>query len=574
MRLINLYSLKLVEVSRSTPPYAILSHTWGDEEVSLEQFETGEGKERETEGWTKLMGFCRTVRLHALSAPTWGWVDTCCIDKTSSSDLSESINSMFQWYRKSVCCYAILSDVEYSDDRQLLLDSFVKSRWFTRGWTLQELLAPPYVIFFDKNWTKIGSRSQLAHVISGITGIPEQVLKTGKFGHTSIAQRMSWASGRQTSRLEDTAYSLLGIFNVHMPLLYGEGKQSFIRLQEEIIKNSEDQSIFAWDASFFAHRPVRVGLLAPSPEFFAGSDIFGFIPDTESGDPKITNKGISIKLPLSSNTASGVPKRRLRLACPVNGDFSTRAVIELFEFEEVGSFSRQASDVKWEFVSPKDKHKPQKITIIKQVGIRSVGSFQDTEIRGSVRFRDCKSFTYDWLATYPPQTADINAVTGSLVFQAPSNGTMSATGGCCLMFVFRLVGPCPETIWALEFLHYENKKSVLSILDLTDVLNSNKHERSTESFMEDLYEGPRNWYLEHWKKLPTRGANASPERCSIPIPGRNESLFADLLQEAQPKSQTFYIDLSIKKSRRGLFMRKKSRDEKSWFNSLHARNKE
>ncbi|KAJ3498013.1 hypothetical protein NLG97_g1446 [Lecanicillium saksenae] len=567
MRLIHLNTLKLVEVSRSTPPYAILSHTWSDDEVSLQQLESGQSREQQTEGWAKLTGFCRTVRLDASSAPTWGWVDTCCIDKTSSADLSESINSMFRWYQQAACCYAILSDVEYSDDTEVLLDNFAKSRWFTRGWTLQELLAPPSVLFFDKNWTKIGSRSEMSHIISSITGIPERVLRTGKFGHTSIAERMSWASARQTTRPEDTAYSLLGIFNVYMPLLYGEGKQSFIRLQEEIIKNSEDQSIFAWDASFFANKPVRVGLLAPSPEFFAKGAIFGTISDAGSGEPTVTNKGIRIKLPFSPNAGLGLPKRCLRLACPVNGDFSSRAVIDLFEFEEIGSFSRQATAVRWEFVSPKDKQKPEEITIIKQMEIRSGNALRNIAMRGSVRFRDCKSFTYNWLASYPPQTASINSVTGSLVFLTPRNEVTTAAVGLCSVFVFQLAGPCPETTWAVELFYHQSKQSTLRILDLTDVLTATKVDRSIESVIEDLYEGSQDRYLKYWKKLPGKGVNGSAECCSVPIPGRSESLCAELSHDSQPGLQPFfYIDLSIRR-RRGLFLKKKSRDEKSWFNA-------
>ena len=213
-------------------------------------------------------------------------------------------------------CYVYLSDVsEYcprlSDEGfcypRLLqwIPELEESRWFTRGWTLQELIAPRQLHFFGRSWNYIGSLSELIQCVSGITGIQTDVLDgTRPLADLSIACRLSWAAKRQTSRTEDQAYSLFGILNVNMPLLYGEGRRAFIRLQEEIIRQSTDQSIFAWDApsGFIGSREL---LLAPSPACFVnGSRIcrrLGTAIDGESAYT-ISNKGLEINLPIIERT--------------------------------------------------------------------------------------------------------------------------------------------------------------------------------------------------------------------------------------------------------------------------------
>ncbi|PMD31841.1 HET-domain-containing protein, partial [Hyaloscypha variabilis F] len=216
------------------PAFAILSHTWGDQECSLQNIDDPEGKSRT--GYMKINNCCEQALKDGLE---WAWIDTCCIDKTSSAELSEAINSMFRFYRNAAICYAYLSDV--TD-----LSELEKSRWFTRGWTLQELVAPKEVLFYSSTWTLLGSKLEISDRVSKITNIDTQVLATGAFHHINIAGRMSWAAGRQTTRVEDLAYCLMGIFDINMPLLYGEGEKSFIRLQEEIFRVSEDPSLFAW----------------------------------------------------------------------------------------------------------------------------------------------------------------------------------------------------------------------------------------------------------------------------------------------------------------------------------------
>ena len=175
------------------------------------------------------------------------WIDTPCIDKTSSAELSEAINSMYEWYRLSTVCYAFLHDVDSSEEPHEDLSSFRRSIWHTRGWTLQELIAPATVVFLCKKWRMIGGKHRLANLLQNVTGIDANVLTHSRpLRGISVAQRMFWASKRQTTRKEDEAYCLMGIFGIQIPIIYGEGQKAFLRLQEEILKQIPDQSIFLW----------------------------------------------------------------------------------------------------------------------------------------------------------------------------------------------------------------------------------------------------------------------------------------------------------------------------------------
>jgi hypothetical protein len=160
--------------------------------------------------------------------------------------LSEAINTMYKWYQRSKICYAYLVDVDGVDESDQFLTQLRAARWFERGWTLQELIAPLTVVFYSKTWRRIGTKLDKRNIISEITGIDVGILQTGALDHTSIAQKMSWAARRTTTKIEDMAYCLLGIFGVTMSLQYGEGKESFRRLQDGIISSSEDHSIYAW----------------------------------------------------------------------------------------------------------------------------------------------------------------------------------------------------------------------------------------------------------------------------------------------------------------------------------------
>ncbi|TBU30318.1 hypothetical protein BD311DRAFT_864091 [Dichomitus squalens] len=194
---------------------------------------------------SKIREACRVAREAGYD---YLWIDSCCIDKASSSELTEAINSMYLWYSRADLCYAYLADVPSGEDPHGPESAFRKSRWHKRGWTLQELIAPSSVKFLADDWTEIGTKFTLFDLIEEITGIPEEALLHAKsLGEFSVAQRLSWAARRKTTREEDRAYTLLGIFNINMPTLYGEGSRALRRLQEEIVRRIPDLSLFAWN---------------------------------------------------------------------------------------------------------------------------------------------------------------------------------------------------------------------------------------------------------------------------------------------------------------------------------------
>lgn len=289
MRLINVRTMQLEEFhSGQTPKYAILSHRWEDEEVNFQDMSAPKifGKK----GYGKIQSASWLARNKGLS---YLWVDTCCIDKNSSSELTEAINSMYRWYAQADVCFAFLGDVEIHKGE------ISASVWFTRGWTLQELIAPRNVHFYDRNWVLLGTKEKLAGYLSQVTGIVLAVLVGASSPSScSIAQRMSWAAKRKTERIEDRAYSLLGIFDVSMPMLYGEGERSFARLQEEIIRHSDDHSIFAWDRGLQGYFGGHSGLLATSPsQFVMCQNVVRSSNELAStGGFSITNVGLSIQL--------------------------------------------------------------------------------------------------------------------------------------------------------------------------------------------------------------------------------------------------------------------------------------
>ncbi|KAI1109796.1 heterokaryon incompatibility protein-domain-containing protein [Nemania sp. NC0429] len=246
MRLLHVDSLELTEVfGDSPPPYTILSHTWGLDEITFHDLQNDRLATRV--GFIKLRALCDQTKRDGFE---YTWIDTCCIDKRSSAELSESLNSMYQWYSKAEVCYVHLSDVRYTGDETDITRGIHHSRWFTRSWTLQELLAPSLVVFFDTSWNRIGTKKSLLSTISAITEIPQSCLSGERSpADFSIATRFSWASRRTCTRQEDMAYSLMGLFNVNMTVHYGERNRAFFRLQEEIIKHTDDQSILAWAVS-------------------------------------------------------------------------------------------------------------------------------------------------------------------------------------------------------------------------------------------------------------------------------------------------------------------------------------
>lgn len=348
MRLLNTSNLQFSEFFDSEiPKYAILSHRWGETEISYHDMR--KGRAQEGPGLAKIKDCCSLALERGWY---WVWIDTCCIDKKSSAELSEAINSMFAWYTGAVECYAYLSDVVWKEeDTKGSRKSFETSKWFTRGWTLQELLAPKKLLFYDQRWKRIGDKSgDLVASISFATGIAVKYMHPSLLMHASVATKMSWASQRETSRKEDVAYSLLGLFGVNMPLLYGEGTKAFHRLQLEIIKISNDESIFAWESRAFED----VGhIIASSPSCFEESgdimNINDLIYDGLRPPYTMTNRGLEFHVPHGSewekeDRTTRYQIRSVSLNCWRPGDAGVfhRASIQLIE--RLGLFSRNSCD--------------------------------------------------------------------------------------------------------------------------------------------------------------------------------------------------------------------------------------
>ncbi|KAH7076176.1 heterokaryon incompatibility protein-domain-containing protein [Paraphoma chrysanthemicola] len=310
MWLINTSTLALENfVNPEKESYAILSHTWGPEEVSFQDFHDLDHA-RTKRGFAKIQRTCEIARQRDLR---YAWVDTCSIDKSSSAELSEAINSMFAWYKHAAVCLVYLEDLAHD----VAFDTgFVRCKWRTRGWTLQELIAPQFVEFYDQNWTLRTTKIAAKTVLTARTGVSEDVLlDSALLARLPVARRMSWVSHRQTTRIEDMAYCMLGIFQIHMPLIYGEGEKSFVRLQEEIAKQNCDLSLFAWTAARalflppFPGVPTSVGgdyedsnfrgILARYPHEFADCSRLKFRNIVNSyKEFTITNRGLRIEAQL------------------------------------------------------------------------------------------------------------------------------------------------------------------------------------------------------------------------------------------------------------------------------------
>lgn len=295
MRLINTETLRLEEHADPIPPYAILSHTWGQQEVDFQGFQKLCEQEREEvkSGPSKIGHVCRVARQNGLGHV---WVDTCCIDKSSTADVSEAVNSMYRYYQDAQVCYVYLADAT-SNNLETWEGSLRKCRWFKRGWTLQELIAPRRVTFYDQAWAYCGQKTDpaLLGLLSSITAIDEDVLQNLEaVTSVPVSTRMAWAADRDCTRPEDVAYSLMGIFDVNMPLLYGEGAKAFVRLQEEISRRNLDLSLLAWAASSSNNndddddQERDRGLLAKSPAEFRIFKRFTLVRSTVEGQSEVT----------------------------------------------------------------------------------------------------------------------------------------------------------------------------------------------------------------------------------------------------------------------------------------------
>jgi len=226
------------------PPYAILSHTWGDEEVTFQNL--FRGTSTHLSGYRKI-AFCGKQAVK--DGLKYFWVDTCCIDKRNLPELTKAINSMFRWYSNATKCYVYLSDVSVPStgnmkvDANSWIEAFRRSRWFTRGWTLQELIAPVSVDFFSAEGHFLGNKRSLELKITEITGIPKEVLRGQSLSDFSASERFAWAENRETTEEEDIAYCLLGIFNVFMPLIYGEGEANALNRLERLVNESLNDNL-------------------------------------------------------------------------------------------------------------------------------------------------------------------------------------------------------------------------------------------------------------------------------------------------------------------------------------------
>ncbi|KAK4498741.1 hypothetical protein PRZ48_009251 [Zasmidium cellare] len=307
-------TLELHEFRGHKERFAILSHTWstaGHDEIlftdllahsdpAIRKAEghisvnlDAEPSIKEKPGWAKL---AFALEQADQDGKEWLWVDTACIDRSSSAELNEAINSAYEWCQGSAICYALLEDVPLEEWHEMKYGKSrtLNSRWFTRGWTLTELLAPGHVVFYSMEWIRLGDKHELSGMLSTATGIDVSIIEDNNLVEIqSVAKRFSWAANRETTLPEDRAYSIMGLMGVNMSVLYGEGeKKAFIRLQQEIIKSCDDPSIFAWtdhDVGDRAH-----GLLADSPKAFAASARYFGDPYEEQQPFEMTNRGLGI----------------------------------------------------------------------------------------------------------------------------------------------------------------------------------------------------------------------------------------------------------------------------------------
>ncbi|EIW77935.1 hypothetical protein CONPUDRAFT_61977, partial [Coniophora puteana RWD-64-598 SS2] len=230
--------------------YTTFSHRWGDDEPAYSAKSTLKGKGT---GYKKLVQFLNKTLERGIM---FAWTDTCCIDKSSSAELDEAIRSMFRWYQNSTLCIVHLANTDQ-------VESIHTEEWFRRGWTLQELLAPPRVKFFNKNWTPICP--------TGDDKRPNEKSHFGMFPHileTPVAEKMAWAANRITTRGEDMAYSLMGILNVSMQTAYGEGRdRAFRRLFQAIVEETDDSSVLCFDSVCWPHSPADYKLKDSTAEF-------------------------------------------------------------------------------------------------------------------------------------------------------------------------------------------------------------------------------------------------------------------------------------------------------------------
>lgn len=311
--------------------YAILSHHWaGDDEIKFNTLRPGDLQRSK-----KIRGAIEIAK--AANYP-YIWIDSVCMDKSNAVETSTNINSMFDYYQNAEVCITYLSDVDTTKTRLRKFEKDTDARqnsvWFTRGWTLQELLASPYMWFYDKNWQFIADKEDesVKKELQAATKIDPSFLNGDlAFRSASVATRMSWMAGRTTTRTEDIAYSMLGILGISMEPQYGEGVRAFLRLQKTLLDGDKDESIFAWTwnkvglgcYSSLAETPWvpnSWGLLAPSPDCFAESAnvILPAKKSREEREYTWVQNGVQFKVPQKSGTDVtnwfGLPRKEIKFA--------------------------------------------------------------------------------------------------------------------------------------------------------------------------------------------------------------------------------------------------------------------
>ncbi|KAI4210636.1 MAG: hypothetical protein LQ351_006515 [Letrouitia transgressa] len=289
----------------------------------------------------KIQGCCA----RALAAgQRYVWIDSCCIDRTNLFEVSESIRSMFRWYRDAACCFAYLWDVDGNGDagpplrRKKSEGQEEYSEWFSRGWTLQELLAPQNLLFFDRRWNELGNRRTLAAEVQSATGIPvKYVTDFANHAHeASVAMKMSWMARRRTTKAEDTAYCLFGIMGVSMDVRYGDGRKEFLRFQDKIMREPglQDESIFAWRSIYplgYPEGSKHSGLLAAWPDAFEHSGSVRLRPEKyrSRGPYGLTKDGLRLPVPLSIAGGAGYGNFLGRIKALRNALFGTTRSLPL-----------------------------------------------------------------------------------------------------------------------------------------------------------------------------------------------------------------------------------------------------
>ncbi|OJA18945.1 hypothetical protein AZE42_10106 [Rhizopogon vesiculosus] len=304
--------------------YAILSHRWLDEgEPTYEEIKLGTAR---GPGYEKLEKFCATARTYKVE---FAWSDTCCIDKSSSSELDQSIRSMSRWYYNSYICIVHLAESETIED-------IMRDEWIRRGWTLQELLAPVYIKFFNKHWMhmtrdandKSSKKTEIMKTLERATGIPHKELQKFQPGPVRVDERMMWASKRKTTRVEDVAYCLMGIFDVSLQTAYGEGgDRAFSRLIEAIMQGG-DPSVLNWTG-----KPVfRSSSAIPrSPENYIGRTL-QLPPVLGRLEMAMTSLGLRVPLvvlllTISSSTERSKDEKNVTFECPLSRAIRCKATV-------------------------------------------------------------------------------------------------------------------------------------------------------------------------------------------------------------------------------------------------------